>query len=211
MDQDRFDGLTRALGAAASRRSIGRALAGGGLGALFAAMFGVRDSDAKKKRRKKRKKQNIQQLPAGCAPNCADRSCGNDGCGGSCGECGGDQNCRGGSCCAPEPLNVTCAGRCGTWTNTCGQLVECPACAAGQQCLSNGSCAQICGPGTTCPSHCLGCSLANTEGAMYCNSDSSTTCPTQRCSSTTDCPPGKQCLLCQAEDRGSGACFSLCP
>ena len=56
MDQNRFDGLTRALGAAASRRTLGRALAGGGLSALFGSAFGTLNVDAKNKRDKKKKK-----------------------------------------------------------------------------------------------------------------------------------------------------------
>src|SRR5688572_22682324 len=81
MDHDRFDGLTRSLGGAASRRGFGRALAGGGLGALLGSAFGALDADAKKKGRKKKRRRSTQQ---GCTPNCTDRTCGNDGCGGSC-------------------------------------------------------------------------------------------------------------------------------
>ena len=57
MDHNRFDALTRALGAAASRRDFGRALAGGGLGTLFGSAFGTLDADAKKKRDKKKSKK----------------------------------------------------------------------------------------------------------------------------------------------------------
>lgn len=37
-----------------------------------------------------------------CTPSCDGRQCGDDGCGGSCGQCGGDGRCRGGRCLEPE-------------------------------------------------------------------------------------------------------------
>jgi hypothetical protein len=49
MDHDRFDGLTRSLGVAASRRSLGRALAGGGLGTFLGSAFGTLGADARRK------------------------------------------------------------------------------------------------------------------------------------------------------------------
>ena len=201
MDHDRFDGLTRSLGAAASRRGFGRALAGGGLGTLLGSAFGSLAVDAKQKRHTKKKKKDCQR-------NCNDRTCGSDGCGGSCGACAANQICRGGTCCVPESVATTCAGRCGTWTNNCGQPVTCPTCPTGQECLGNGSCAQACGSGVTCPSYCTGCSVPNTEGATHCVAGNHpSVCPTQTCSSTADCPTGKQCQMCQ----GSGRCFVLCP
>jgi len=67
MDHDPFDALTRSLGAAASRRSLGRVLVGGGLAALLGSAFGALDVDAKKKahkkKHKKRRGQSLPQLP----------------------------------------------------------------------------------------------------------------------------------------------------
>jgi hypothetical protein len=57
MNQDSFEVVTRSPGATASRRDVGRALAGGGLGALFGAAFGALAVDAKKKRDKKKDKK----------------------------------------------------------------------------------------------------------------------------------------------------------
>ena len=57
MDHDRFDGARSLSRATASRRDFGRALAGGGLGALFGSAFGALDADAKKKRDKKKGKK----------------------------------------------------------------------------------------------------------------------------------------------------------
>jgi hypothetical protein len=57
VDQDRFDRLTRSLGATASRRGLGRALTGGGLAALVGERLAPHSVGAKnKKRRKNRNK-----------------------------------------------------------------------------------------------------------------------------------------------------------
>jgi len=67
MDHERLDIIARSLGAAGSRRGLGRAIAGGGLGALFGSAFGALDADAKKKahkkKHKKRRGQSLPQLP----------------------------------------------------------------------------------------------------------------------------------------------------
>jgi hypothetical protein len=52
VDRDRFDALIRSLGATASRRSFGRALAGGGLGALLNSGLGALAVDAKQRKKK---------------------------------------------------------------------------------------------------------------------------------------------------------------
>jgi hypothetical protein len=203
MNQTRFNAVTQSVTRVPSRRDVLRGLAGAGIGTLW--LPGI--ADAKNKRGKKRKKKNTQQPTSNCTPNCVDRTCGSDGCGGSCGTCAADQVCHGGTCCVPESQSTTCAGRCGTWTNNCRQPVACPTCPTGQQCLSNGSCAQVCGSGVPCPSYCTGCSVPSTEGETHCVAGNNpTVCPTQACSSTADCPAGKQCQMCQ----GSGRCTSLC-
>jgi hypothetical protein len=55
MHQDRFETLTRSPGTTASRRDLGRALAGGALGALVGSAFGAHAANAKKHRDKKKK------------------------------------------------------------------------------------------------------------------------------------------------------------
>lgn len=63
--------------------------------------------------------QNGQCVSA-CTPNCADKECGNDGCGGSCGTCQSSQTCQNNQCisaCVPE----VCDGK----DNDCdGQIDE---------------------------------------------------------------------------------------
>src|SRR5687768_12225265 len=64
MDHIQFDAITRSFGTA-SRRTLGRAVVGGGLGALLGSAFGALDTDAKKKRhkRKGKKRKHTQQNP----------------------------------------------------------------------------------------------------------------------------------------------------
>jgi hypothetical protein len=198
MDHDRFDALARSVGTAVSRRAIAGVLSAAGLGTVVGG-FVRGDVNAKKKRKKKRRKHR----QAACTPNCSDRTCGNDGCGGSCGSCEGDQVCHGGTCCLPESRGATCAGRCGTRTNNCGQPVACASCAEGRVCLSNGSCAFPCTDTNDCP--CSLCSPPNVEGEQHCT-DGGMVSPITTCTGTVDCPPGSHCQ----DMGGGGVCFELC-
>jgi hypothetical protein len=109
MDDHRFDALTRLLTAAGSRRSL--------IGMLAGATFGVAPggmdiTSARKRKRKKKRKKNQNQLPAQvCTPACAGRTCGDDGCGGSCGNCGDGFLCLDGTCQCPAGQEA-CGGAC---------------------------------------------------------------------------------------------------
>jgi len=67
-----------------------------------------------------------------CAPDCSDKVCGDDGCGGLCGECPAAQYCVDGGCTADCPANCidkTCGpDGCG---GVCGVCQEGEACEAG--------------------------------------------------------------------------------
>jgi hypothetical protein len=195
MDHDRFDALARDV-AGTSRRAVFGVLAAG-VANIAGSRF-VPEMGARKRRKKKRK--------GGCTPNCADRTCGTDGCGGTCGTCPADEPCVGGRCCRPESRGATCAGRCGTRRNTCGQPVACAACPTGQVCLGNGSCAIAC----TNNNDCDGCGggacadLPNVEGERHCVNDQVQ--PVTTCTATADCPPGSTCK----DTGGGGVCFDLC-
>jgi len=64
VESHRFDAVARILGCAASRRSLGRALIGGGLGALVGSALGTPIVDAAKKHKKKSKqKKNKKPRP----------------------------------------------------------------------------------------------------------------------------------------------------
>jgi hypothetical protein len=229
MDHDRFDALIQAIGAAASRRNLARAVLGGGF--LMDWPLGARDVDARRKgRKKKKKKKTLSASPppppplppppptasplplVPCVPDCAGRVCGRDGCGGTCGDCPANEICQSGSCvCAPEPPARTCAGRCGIWPNNCGQFVACPGCPAGRTCLSNGTCAIDCPGG--CP---LGCvCTASVEGPKHCAwNPATTTCTFRKCTSTAQCNllQWEHCqeTLCGPGPTLENQCWPLC-
>jgi|GEM_PF-6461858 len=86
------------------------------LGLIFGGMFvaGCRDT--------------VLPDPDACVPECTDRECGDDGCGGSCGECGGEETCEDGLCvgCVPDCTGRECGG------DGCGG--SCGDCDAGETC-----------------------------------------------------------------------------
>ena len=69
----------------------------------------------------------------GCEPQCANKECGTDGCGGSCGSCPGGWSCSNGKCvnnCVPNCTGKLCGDDgCG---GTCGQCAAGEACQAGK-------------------------------------------------------------------------------
>jgi triacylglycerol lipase len=76
-----------------------------------------------------------------CEPACGERSCGSDGCGGSCGNCGGDLSCSAeGKCleCVPSGAGTECG------EDGCGGVVG--ICADGQYCTEDGHCLEADGP-----------------------------------------------------------------
>jgi hypothetical protein len=102
MASDHFDSLTRLIASAPTRRTL--------LGLATALGFGPLLADAKKRRKKKRKKRKKRS----CSPNCTDRTCGDDGCGGSCGLCF-QGSCQAGVCICPtgeDVCNGTCVATC---------------------------------------------------------------------------------------------------
>ncbi len=110
-----------------------------------------------------------------CVPDCHDRECGDDGCGGTCGHCAGGRMCSPQHLCVPDPNDCTetCASlglECGTHCQeTCG---TCPgandACVDGKcacqptctlaSCGASDGCGGTCAP---CPQDvsCAGCPL----------------------------------------------------
>jgi hypothetical protein len=184
-----------------------RGLLGRASSALLVAAslpLGESQSSAKHRRRHKRKRRRDHAPDSSCLPNCSDRSCGSDGCGGSCGACPVNQICQGGTCCTPQPSAATCAGRCGTWLDNCGQPVTCATCPGSQVCLLNGTCAISC-ESAPCPGSCGGCNDQNPEGLRIC--DVFDACSAQECTSTLECPPGMACLECGSP---TFRCSSVC-
>lgn len=202
MNADRFAACLRTLPGVSSRRGILRVLSGLGMGSLRVP------SDAAAKRKKKKKKKHKKKHPT-CSPLCDGKSCGDNGCGGSCGTCGSDEACQDGRCvCIPDSQATTCAGTCATRTNNCGQVVTCP-CQGGKTCLTNRSCADICSLTDPCPSGCI-CGGPSPEGPSHCVQQVSA-CDQipQTCATTAACPTGQHCqsTACGPQPR----CVPLCP
>jgi hypothetical protein len=148
---------------------------------------------AKHQHRHRKKHRRTPSPLSSCMPNCNDRTCGSDGRGGSCGECGANKFCQGGTCCTPQLPAATCVGRCGTWPNNCGQPVSCGDRPSGQACLAHGTCAVSC-EAKPCPGFCHECNVQNSEAMRIC--DASATCSSQECTSTLECSPGMACFDC---------------
>src|SRR5215204_6311507 len=141
MDSDRFDALSRSLSLVPSRRGALRLLAGSAFGGLAILRPGAvvahdalkackkKSGKQKKKCVKKAKQHNASHTPqssASCTPNCSGKRCGPNGCGGSCGTCGGVRSCPNGACVCPSD------------TTPCGETACCRN--ADEQCC-NGTCA----------------------------------------------------------------------
>ena len=72
-----------------------------------------------------------KEVESACSPECGEKVCGDDGCGGSCGECAGGEQCNAeGQCestsCEPDPN--FCNGLCGSQTDNCGNPTDCGEC-----------------------------------------------------------------------------------
>lgn len=117
MDANHFDTVTRALVPGASRRRLALMLAVLGLG-TGGARLGIDEAAAKRKKKKKKKpaspppSPSVPPPPVACVPTCAaSNPCGDDGCGGSCGTCGGGSSCQAGTCVCPGEQDL-CGGQC---------------------------------------------------------------------------------------------------
>jgi len=121
-------------------------------------------------------------------PGCSGKECGDDGCGGSCGSCGGNGICEEGICvCTPN-----CDGKeCGD--DGCGE--ECGSCAGNEIC-SGGKC--VCVPdcaGKECGSDGCGADCGQCQGNYECQGT--------KCVCTPNCS-GKEC----GDDGCGGSCGS---
>ena len=186
MDGSRFDALSRAFVDGHSRRRLVRLVMVVVL-ARTAAPLPLRETAAKGKKHKKHKKQRRGASP--CVPNCEQRICGDDGCGGSCGTCAVDQVCADGRCASRCPSGQKLCGAACIPNNQCcggcpaGALCQdgnCGFCATGesvcgQSCVNLATAAANCGRcGRTCPSgQCLNgactCGVAGCPDGCTCH------------------------------------------
>lgn len=136
MDADRFETLLRTLHGTPTRRLTLRSLAVLGL----ATFLGHQESEAKtnKGRKGKGNKKGKGKTPP-CVGNCSGKSCGDDGCGGSCGTCPVDKICQGVTCVCP-PGQQDSGGVCATEPICGGSLF----CAAPSECCSASCLGGVC-------------------------------------------------------------------
>ena len=141
-----------------------------------------------------------------CLPDCTERACGSDGCGGSCGTCSAGTACSSAGACACEPSCSGktcgpdgCGGTCGSCSEpeTCNPDGQCqcvPQC-SGKTCGSDG-CGGTCGE---CPfgvclaeeGHCAPCEGTTFEGA--CKDNINTWCENDYLHAQPCGLEGKQC------------------
>jgi len=102
--------------------------------------------------------------PQTCTPNCEGKTCGDDGCGGVCGQCTDTQTCNASGVCECTPID--CAGReCGA--NGCNGFCGTDAqgkCPTGKTCSTLGKCVSTCQP-NSCSGH---GTCADSTGAVVC-------------------------------------------
>jgi len=95
-----------------------------------------------------------------CFPDCTGKECGDDGCGGSCGDCGEGEVCFYNECCVPDCTDKECGddgcgGSCGDCGENkyCDDLNTCQDCSCGDKECGTDQCGNSCGTcadGTGC-------------------------------------------------------------
>ncbi len=144
--------------------------------------------------------------PADCMPRCDMRNCGDDGCGGTCGECTGAETCMAGTCgvCTPDCADAMCGDDgCGGSCGECGSGAVCdggdcrtPDC-AGRECGSDGA-GGTCGTMDGACADGMGCRNGR---CVACDCTGRSCGTATGCDSCGDCPMGMD--LC---DRLTGMC-----
>ena len=147
----------------------------------------------------------------GCQPNCGGKVCGDDGCGGSCGQCFGTQICQNGGCiqgCTPNCAGKQCgADGCG---GICGQCQFNFTCVA-DQCQANcqPQCQGVqCGP-DGCGGSCGSCGFGEVCSEGSCQAACEPQCAGKQCGSD-GC--GGLCGSCGVNEacNPEGQCFAMC-
>ena len=174
-----------------------------------------------------------------CTPDCLARQCGDDGCGGVCGECGAEEVCSVDATCAPMPCDsdLDCAefGKvCDPLSRTCVACLTATDCGEGDYICEGKSCVEItpCGSSLDCDNQvcdevagfCVDClDDADCEGDAICQykycipitpCDSSLDCTGQVCNKDkgycVDCLENADCGV-NAECTGMDVCVSYTP
>ncbi|MFH1529177.1 MAG: hypothetical protein ABIK09_00420 [Pseudomonadota bacterium] len=144
-----------------------------------------------------------------CVPACegpgGPKHCGDDGCGGTCGTCPGDQSCTDDGSCEPECGNGLCKvfENCKSCPQDCGECCGNGTCDGGwgEDC---GTCADDCGcdpPGSCREGECVGClDSAGLEGGFL------DTCGDHPDCLFGICVPGEVVSLCSCACMDTGDC-----
>lgn len=139
----------------------------------------------------------------GCTPSCGGRTCGDDGCGGSCGTCASDRTCSASGSCVCAAGRTDCGGACVDTSSDAAHCGACGnACSASEVC-SSASCASSCTPscaGRSCGADGCGGSCGSCAAGQTCNASGSCV------SSCTPSCAGRSC----GDDGCGGSCGS-CP
>jgi len=148
MDEKRFDTLVRTLATGTHRRHFLKGLLGlGGAVALTGTVLGDHANAARRGF-----SGPTFPTPPPCQPACDGRTCGDDGCGGTCGTCLEGHCCRDDGRCGVPLANGTCAVAC-TTSEEC-QFAGCLYCGItdrdGAYCAT-GFLPGVCSPGRICP------------------------------------------------------------
>ena len=148
-----------------------------------------------------------------CAPSCAGKQCGDDGCGGSCGTCFGCEGQADASACQSGICMQPCCPNCGNracGSDGCGGL--CGVCADGQTCdPTTGAC------GGACQAQCTD----DTGQQRACGSDgcgglcgtcsADQTCTNGQCVGSLSCSAAIQCVLqCSGVGPVTPDCWQSC-
>jgi hypothetical protein len=195
MSEHFFESFVRFSSTAGSRRGYAAALIGlvlGGVASSHDDVEAKRGGRKRRSRRKSKKKSNMggSAKPPTCAPNCTGKTCGDDGCGGSCGVCGVTELCAQGKC-------VVGRGTCPTAADVCnGYISECGSVSSGQDCNCWTTMANEIRCGNRRPLH---------NGNDVCRNDA-------QCVVLFPEIPGVFCMQDTGEGcPGGGACFAPCP
>ena len=144
----------------------------------------------------------------GCTPSCGGRTCGDDGCGGSCGACAGGRTCSGAGACACPAGTMDCGGTCAATASDNANCGSCGnACASGSTCMAGicvASCTPSCG-GRTCGDDGCGGSCGSCPAGRTCGATGACGCAAGR----TDC--GGTCVDTATDPSHCGGCGSACP
>ena len=169
-----------------------------------------------------------------CIDDCTDKECGDDGCGGSCGECTAYPNSfcnESGQCDCTMDTCLSLSKKCGgPYDDGCGSTVTCPACNnCGEEC-ELGSCVFTACDGKTCGDDgcggscgmCAGSSCAGltwtaaktcvsgacTGGGGTQNCDDGEVCTTDACNPVTGCGHANNTVPCAASKCESGKYYA---